>query len=128
MEKRPSYHMMFVIKKFLQVWSSETGALLHTVKGAHAQTVSALIPHPYDPRLLASVGGEGTVCTWDVGRGRGGGGRLIRRFENILAAGPQTDQIHHGMSVAVLDGVYSPDGTSIAVADVVSGGDWAGAG
>lgn len=61
------------------------------------------------------------MCTWDVGRGRGGGGRRVRRFENILAAGPQSDQIHHGDSVGVLDGVFSPDGNSIAVADVVSG-------
>ncbi|CAM9453617.1 unnamed protein product, partial [Ectocarpus sp. 13 AM-2016] len=102
-----------------KVWSSETGALLHTVKDAHANTVSALIPHPYDPRRLASVGAEGTVCTWDVGRR---GGRRVRAFENILAAGPQSEQLHHGMSVAVLDGVFSPDGNSIAVADVV--GRW----
>ncbi|CAM9632001.1 unnamed protein product [Scytosiphon promiscuus] len=79
-----------------KVWNSETGALLHTIKSAHAQTVSALIPHPFDSDSLASVGGEGT---------------------NILAAGPQSDQIHHGDSVAVLDGVFSPDGNSIAVAD-----------
>ncbi|CAN0149498.1 unnamed protein product, partial [Ectocarpus fasciculatus] len=45
-----------------KVWSSETGALLHTVKDAHANTVSALIPHPCDPTRLASVGAEGTVC------------------------------------------------------------------
>lgn len=105
-----------------QVWSSETGVLLHTVKGAHAHTVSALIPHPFDPRRLASVGGEGTVCTWDVGAGRGGGGRRVRSFANILTAGPQSEHHQHGMSVAVLDGVFSPDGNSIAVADVVSVG------
>ena len=84
--------------------------------------MSALIPHPFDPRRLASVGGEGTVCTWDVGPGRGGGGRRVCRFENILTAGPQSETHQHGMSVAVLDGVFSPDGHSIAVADVVSAG------
>lgn len=47
----------------------------------------------------------------------------MRRFENILAAGPQSDHIHHGDYVGVLDGVFSPDGNSIAVADIVSGGD-----
>ena len=92
---------------------------MHTVKGAHAQTVSALIPHPFEPGSLASIGSEGTVCTWDIGRGRHGGGRCASRFENFLAEGPQSEQVHYDMPVTVLDGVYSPDGSSIAVADFV---------
>lgn len=92
---------------------------MHTVKGAHAQTVSALIPHPFEPGSLASIGSEGTVCTWDIGRGRHGGGRCASRFENFLTEGPQSEQVHYDMPVTVLDGVYSPDGSSIAVADFV---------
>lgn len=103
-----------------QVWSSDTGALLHTVKSAHAQS-SRLIPHPNDPRLLASFGEEGTVCTWGVGRGRGGGGRLIQRVEKVLTAGPETQEIRRGMSVAVLDGIFSPNSNSVAVTNALSG-------
>lgn len=41
-------------------------------------------------------------------------------FSNVMVGGPQSEQFQHGMSVNVLDAVYSPDGMSLAVADIVS--------
>ena len=78
------------------------------------------MPHPNESGSLASVGIDGAVCTWDVGPGRSGRGRCTARFDNILAAGPQSEALHHGMPVTVLDGVFSPDGGMLAVTDLVS--------
>lgn len=102
------------------MWDSRTGTLTHTVKRTHTSSVSALIPHPYESGCLASVGTDGVVCTWDVGPGRFGLERCSARFDNILVAGPQSEALHHGMPVTVLDGVFSPDGGMLAVTDLVS--------
>lgn len=163
---RTKPNQMKPIQNKNQVWNSRTGALLHTVKNAHSQSVSALIPHPFDPTSLASISTDGAITTWrDVGVGQregngnnsgGSGGsnsnspfppsssspssfssspsssssssssplsccRRASQFHNVLTAGPQSEQTHHGMAVNVLDGVFSPDGCSLAVADNVSG-------
>lgn len=107
------------------MWNSRTGALLHTFAGAHTQSICALVPHPFDPTSLASVGHDGAVCTWNVvarPSGISGVSSCGKRasFSNVLISGPQSEQYQHGMAVNVLDAVFSPDGASLAVADTVS--------
>ncbi|CAM9706909.1 unnamed protein product [Ectocarpus sp. 6 AP-2014] len=100
----------------LQVWNSDLGTLLHTVKDAH---VSVFVPHPYDAKSLATVGGDGELRMWSV---QLTGMVNIRTFKNVFDAGPECAHHRHGMSVPLLCGVFSPDGFSIAVTDMV--GRW----
>lgn len=84
-------------------------------------SICALVPHPFDPGCLASVGNDGAVSTWEISPRMGEAGRGKRvEFKNVLSAGPQSEAFQHGMPVNVLDAVYSPDGSSLAVADIVS--------
>lgn len=95
--------------------------LLYSFHRAHSRTICALVPHPFDTACLASVGSDGAICTWEISA-RAGDTRRGKRgeFRNILSNGPQSEMFQHGMPVNLLDAVYSPDGSSLAVADIVS--------
>ncbi|CAM9621720.1 unnamed protein product, partial [Ectocarpus sp. 13 AM-2016] len=102
-----------------QVWGSDIGDLLHTVKDAHCCCVNMLVPHPHDATRVASIGEDGTLHMWCVGLT---GMLSVRAFNNILETSPESDRFKHGVEVSLLCGVFSPDGFSIAVSDMV--GRW----
>jgi WD40 repeat protein len=55
------------------VWSTETGAVLHTLQGCHSRTVYALAL--LQDGTLASGSADSTIAVWDVGTGA-----LLRRM------------------------------------------------
>ena len=83
----------------VRVWSVAGGTLVHTMR-LHTNKVHVLQCHPHDSRIAMSAGHDGVVAVWDVVSGR-----CVRTYD-----GGEFDTL-------VLDGSWSPCGTSIVVSD-----------
>lgn len=81
------------------VWNAADGSLVHSLTG-HTESTYVLDVHPFNPRMAMSAGYDGKIIVWDIWEGK-----PIRIYET----GPYR----------LVDGKFSPDGTSIVVSDDV---------
>ncbi|KAK6941080.1 Bromodomain [Dillenia turbinata] len=81
------------------VWNAVDGSLVHSLTG-HSESTYVLDVHPFNPRMALSAGYDGKTILWDIWEGT-----PIRIFEIGR--------------VKLVDGKFSPDGTSIVLSDDV---------
>ncbi|CAL1397384.1 unnamed protein product [Linum trigynum] len=81
------------------VWNASDGSLVHSLTG-HTDSTYVLDVHPFNPRIAMSAGYDGRTIVWDIWEGK-----PIRTYE-----------ISH---FKLVDGKFSPDGTSIILSDDV---------
>ncbi|KAG6554673.1 hypothetical protein Mapa_003691 [Marchantia paleacea] len=81
------------------VWNAVDGSLVHSLTGHDKQTY-VLDVHPFNPRIAMSAGYDGRVIIWDIWDGH-----PIRIYETG--------------DYNLVDGNFSPDGSSLVVSDEV---------
>eukprot|EP01018_Ginkgo_biloba_P012106 Gb_38814 [translate_table: standard] len=81
------------------VWNAVDGSLVHSLTGHHKSTY-VLDVHPFNPRIAMSAGYDGRVIIWDIWEGH-------------------PVHIYEMGDFNLVDGNFSPDGTSIVVSDEV---------
>ncbi|KAI7736101.1 hypothetical protein M8C21_004230, partial [Ambrosia artemisiifolia] len=81
------------------VWNAVDGSLVHSLTG-HSGSTYVLDVHPFNPRIAMSAGYDGKTIVWDIWEGL-----PIRIFEIGR--------------FKIVDGKFSPDGTSIILSDEV---------
>ncbi|KAL7144369.1 hypothetical protein ABFS83_07G007100 [Erythranthe nasuta] len=81
------------------VWNAVDGSLVHCLTG-HTDSTYVLDVHPFNPRIAMSAGYDGKTIVWDIWEGT-----IIRTYP----IGP----------FKLVDGKFSPDGTSIILSDDV---------
>ncbi|KAI0529449.1 hypothetical protein KFK09_001999 [Dendrobium nobile] len=81
------------------VWNASDGSLVHSLIG-HTESTFVLDVHPFNPRIAMSAGYDGKTIIWDIWEGT-----PIRIYE--------TGQFK------LVDGKFSPDGTSLVLSDEV---------
>ncbi|GMH08553.1 hypothetical protein Nepgr_010393 [Nepenthes gracilis] len=81
------------------VWNAADGSLVHSLTG-HSESTYVLDVHPFNPRLAMSAGYDGRTIVWDIWEGK-----PIRIYETGR--------------FKLVDGKFSPDGTSIILSDDV---------
>ncbi|XP_062108774.1 uncharacterized protein LOC133819520 [Humulus lupulus] len=81
------------------VWNASDGSLVYSLTG-HSESTYVLDVHPFNPRIAMSAGYDGKTIVWDIWEGK-----PIRTYEIS----------RHKL----VDGKFSPDGTSIILSDDV---------
>ncbi|XP_019441306.1 PREDICTED: bromodomain and WD repeat-containing protein 1-like isoform X2 [Lupinus angustifolius] len=81
------------------VWNAVDGSLVHSLTG-HTASSYVLDVHPFNPRIAMSAGYDGRTIVWDIWEGVPIRTYEIGRFK-------------------LIDGKFSPDGTSIVLSDDV---------
>ncbi|KAK7246296.1 hypothetical protein RIF29_41159 [Crotalaria pallida] len=81
------------------VWNASDGSLVHSLTG-HTESTYVLDVHPFNPRIAMSAGYDGRTIVWDIWEGM-----PIRIYETSR--------------FKLVDGKFSPDGTSIILSDDV---------
>ncbi|KAK2970282.1 hypothetical protein RJ640_021744, partial [Escallonia rubra] len=81
------------------VWNASDGSLVHSLTG-HTASTYVLDVHPFNPRIAMSAGYDGKTIVWDIWEGTPIRIYEIGRFK-------------------LVDGKFSPDGTSIVLSDDV---------
>ncbi|KAK7356332.1 hypothetical protein VNO80_15601 [Phaseolus coccineus] len=81
------------------VWNAVDGSLVHSLTG-HTESSYVLDVHPFNPRIAMSAGYDGRTIVWDIWEGIPIRTYEIGRFK-------------------LVDGKFSPDGTSIVISDDV---------
>ncbi|KAJ3669562.1 hypothetical protein LUZ60_011512 [Juncus effusus] len=81
------------------VWNASDGSLVHSLIGHKASTF-VLDVHPFNPRIAMSAGYDGQTIIWDIWEGK-------------------PVQIYETGQFKLVDGKFSPDGTSIILSDEV---------
>ncbi|XP_031260091.1 PH-interacting protein isoform X2 [Pistacia vera] len=81
------------------VWNAVDGSLVHSLTG-HTASSYVLDVHPFNPRIAMSAGYDGRTIVWDIWEGTPIRTYEIGRFK-------------------LVDGKFSPDGTSIVLSDDV---------
>ncbi|WOL00289.1 bromodomain and WD repeat-containing protein 1-like [Canna indica] len=81
------------------VWNASDGSLVHSLIG-HKESTFVLDVHPFNPRIAMSAGYDGKMIIWDIWEGK-----PVRIYE----IGPYK----------LVDGKFSPDGTSVILSDEV---------
>lgn len=81
------------------VWNAVDGSLVHSLTG-HSLSSYVLDVHPFNPRIAMSAGYDGKTIIWDIWEGVPIKTYDIGRFK-------------------LVDGKFSPDGTSIVLSDEV---------
>lgn len=81
------------------VWNASDGSLVHSLTG-HTDSTYVLDVHPFNPRIAMSAGYDGKTIVWDIWEGKPIRIYEISRFK-------------------LVDGKFSPDGTSITLSDDV---------
>ncbi|XP_031264460.1 PH-interacting protein [Pistacia vera] len=81
------------------VWNAADGSLVHSLTG-HTESTYVLDVHPFNPRIAMSAGYDGKTIVWDIWEGTPIRIYEISRFK-------------------LVDGKFSPDGTSIILSDDV---------
>ncbi|KAF5931439.1 hypothetical protein HYC85_032312 [Camellia sinensis] len=79
------------------VWNASDGSLVHSLTG-HSGSTYVLDVHPFNPRIAMSAGYDGKTIVWDIWEGTPIRIYEIGRFK-------------------LVDGKFSPDGTSIVLSD-----------
>ncbi|XP_021609928.1 uncharacterized protein LOC110613189 isoform X5 [Manihot esculenta] len=83
------------------VWNAADSSLVHSLTG-HTASSYVLDVHPFNPRIAMSAGYDGRTIVWDIWEGV-----PIRTYEIGLGR------------FKLVDGKFSPDGTSIVLSDDV---------
>ncbi|GKU85339.1 hypothetical protein SLEP1_g19 [Rubroshorea leprosula] len=81
------------------VWNAADGSLVHSLTG-HTESTYVLDVHPFNPRIAMSAGYDGRTIVWDIWEGKPIWIYPISHFK-------------------LVDGKFSPDGTSIILSDDV---------
>uniref|UniRef100_A0A7N0UHD5 Bromo domain-containing protein n=1 Tax=Kalanchoe fedtschenkoi TaxID=63787 RepID=A0A7N0UHD5_KALFE len=81
------------------VWNAADGSLVHSLTG-HSESTYVLDVHPFNPRIAMSAGYDGKTIIWDI-------------WEGIPI------RIYEISRFKLVDGKFSPDGTSIILSDDV---------
>nr|XP_043635528.1 PH-interacting protein-like isoform X2 [Erigeron canadensis] len=81
------------------VWNASDGRLVHSLTG-HSESTYVLDVHPFNPRIAMSSGYDGKTIIWDIWEGVPIRIYEIGRFK-------------------LVDGKFSPDGTSVVLSDDV---------
>ncbi|CAA6673220.1 unnamed protein product [Spirodela intermedia] len=81
------------------VWNASDGSLVHSLMG-HSESTFVLDVHPFNPRIAMSAGYDGKTIIWDIWEGT-----PVRIYETGR--------------FKLVDGKFSPDGTSIVLSDEV---------
>lgn len=81
------------------VWNAVDGSLVHSLTG-HTESTYVLDVHPFNPRIAMSAGYDGKTIVWDIWEGT-----PIRIYDTAR--------------FKLVDGKFSPDGTSIILSDDV---------
>ncbi|XP_057992634.1 uncharacterized protein LOC110633006 isoform X2 [Hevea brasiliensis] len=81
------------------VWNAADGSLVHSLTG-HTDSTYVLDVHPFNPRIAMSAGYDGRTIVWDIWEGT-------------------PIQIYEISRFKLVDGKFSPDGTSIILSDDV---------
>lgn len=81
------------------VWNASDGRLVHSLTG-HSESTYVLDVHPFNPRIAMSSGYDGKTIIWDI-------------WEGIPI------RIYEIARFKLVDGKFSPDGTSIVLSDDV---------
>ncbi|XP_052191480.1 uncharacterized protein LOC127800733 [Diospyros lotus] len=81
------------------VWNAVDGSLVHSLTG-HSDSTYVLDVHPFNPRIAMSAGYDGKTIVWDIWEGTPICTYEVGRFK-------------------LVDGKFSPDGTSIILSDHV---------
>ncbi|KAI3968727.1 hypothetical protein MKX01_028877 [Papaver californicum] len=81
------------------VWNARDSSLVHSLTG-HSESTYVLDVHPFNPRIAMSAGYDGKTIVWDIWEGTPIRVYEIGRFK-------------------LVDGKFSPDGTSIVLSDDV---------
>ncbi|ONK63196.1 uncharacterized protein A4U43_C07F12390 [Asparagus officinalis] len=81
------------------VWNASDGSLVHSLVG-HSESTFVLDVHPFNPRIAMSAGYDGKTIIWDIWEGT-----PVRIYETGR--------------FKLVDGKFSPDGTSIVLSDEV---------
>ncbi|KAK4775805.1 hypothetical protein SAY87_023766 [Trapa incisa] len=81
------------------VWNASDGGLVHSLTG-HTDSTYVLDVHPFNPRIAMSAGYDGKTIIWDIWEGKPIREYVISRFK-------------------LIDGKFSPDGTSVILSDDV---------
>ncbi|CAL9069102.1 unnamed protein product [Musa banksii] len=81
------------------VWNASDGSLVHSLIG-HQESTFVLDVHPFNPRIAMSAGYDGKMIIWDIWKGK-----PVRIYETG----------HYKL----VDGKFSPDGTSVILSDEV---------
>mmetsp|Transcript_12107 Transcript_12107/g.34029 ORF Transcript_12107/g.34029 Transcript_12107/m.34029 type:complete len:1461 (-) Transcript_12107:344-4726(-) len=85
--------------------SPSNGRLLYILRG-HQEQVHVLSAHPSCPDIVMSAGYDGRVIVWCLHTGT-----ALREFSPVDRGGTDTDPVQ------ILDGHFSPDGTSFVLSD-----------
>eukprot|EP00798_Chlamydomonas_sp_ICE-L_P031195 gene31195-6342_t len=94
----------------IRVWDSHSGVLLRVLEG-HQQPVHVLENHPTDQRLLLSAGYDGHAVVWDVDAG-------VQVYRYATADTMPVPGMSWSDPLQVVDGHFSPDGSTFAISDV----------
>ncbi|XP_020592278.1 bromodomain and WD repeat-containing protein 3 [Phalaenopsis equestris] len=81
------------------VWNASDGSLVHSLIG-HTESTFVLDVHPFNPRIAMSAGYDGKTIIWDIWEGT-----PVRVYETGR--------------FKLVDGKFSPDGTSLVLSDEV---------
>ncbi|KAK0608266.1 hypothetical protein LWI29_028087 [Acer saccharum] len=81
------------------VWNAADGSIVHSLTG-HTESTYVLDVHPFNPRIAMSAGYDGKTIVWDI-------------WEGIPI------RIYDISRFKLVDGKFSPDGTSIILSDDV---------
>lgn len=83
------------------VWNAVDGSLVHSLTG-HTDSTYVLDVHPFNPRMAMSAGYDGKTIVWDIWEGK-----------PIYTYNISVERFK------LVDGKFSPDGTSIILSDNV---------
>ena len=97
--------------QYIFLWDSHTGDCLLGISNAHSMQCPVVIPHPTDPSIVCSAGADGFAKLWDWSTGK-----RVSSHLNTLEFGP-IDPRDKGKQCGYLDGSFSPDGTTLVLAD-----------
>jgi PH-interacting protein len=81
------------------VWNASDGSLVHSLIG-HKESTFVLDVHPFNPRIAMSAGYDGKTIIWDIWEGK-------------------PVQIYETGHFKLVDGKFSPDGTSLVLTDEI---------
>ncbi|KAJ1297475.1 hypothetical protein BS78_01G379400 [Paspalum vaginatum] len=81
------------------VWNASDGSLVHSLIG-HKDSTFVLDVHPFNPRIAMSAGYDGKTIIWDIWEGK-------------------PVQIYETGQFKLVDGKFSPDGTSLILSDEI---------
>ncbi|CAD6239679.1 unnamed protein product [Miscanthus lutarioriparius] len=81
------------------VWNASDGSLVHSLIG-HKESTFVLDVHPFNPRIAMSAGYDGKTIIWDIWEGK-------------------PVQIYETGQFKLVDGKFSPDGTSLILSDEI---------